>query len=163
MIVVLSSTAAAAISREAPASVDGRETGGVLLGHDTGGRLVVTVAGGPGTGADRRVDGFVRDLAHAQRLGDDAYDRDSSVWIGEWHTHPKGPRELSAIDMATYRRLLDDDELGFERVVSLIVTPCAVHGWSETHVTAWVVDGDGAHSVPIVHDDITEPPREGKP
>lgn len=147
MIVVLSAEAAVSIAREAPASADGRETGGVLLGHEFDERLVVTVAGDPGPKADRRADGFVRDLSHAQRLGDDAYDRDGSIWIGEWHTHPGGPITPSPTDLKTYAQLLSDDDLGFERVLSLIVTQCPFHGWEETSVTAWVVDRTAAHHV----------------
>ena len=144
MIVVLGDEASATITREAPASADGRETGGILLGHDLGGRLFVTVAGEPGPNAVRRTDGFVRDLDHARGLGDAAYEHDGSVWIGEWHTHPGGPTTPSPTDMSTYARLLADPDLTFERVLSLIVTPCPVHGWKETRVTGWVVDRAGA-------------------
>src|SRR4051812_24966041 len=87
----LSAVAAATISAEAAASRDGRETGGILLGHDEGTQLYVTVAGDPGVGAVRSADRFLRDLEHARLLADAAYQRDGSVWIGEWHTHPTGP------------------------------------------------------------------------
>lgn len=147
----------ATIAREAPASADGRETGGILLGQDLGRRLVVTVAGDPGPMADRRPDGFVRDLDHARRLGDAAYERDGSVWIGEWHTHPGGPVTPSPTDMKTYDRLLADPDLGFERVLSLIVTPCPVHGWEETSVTAWIVGHAGAELSEIAVDGPTDP------
>ena len=124
----------------------------MLLGHDTGERIIVSVAGDPGPNADHRTDGFLRDLAHARRLSDDAYDRDGSVWIGEWHTHPEGPSFPSSKDMETYDQLLANDDLAFERVLSLIVTPCAIHGWTETHVHAWVVDLVGAAGVTVVRD-----------
>lgn len=150
MIVILSEAATLAIATEAPASADGRETGGVLLGHDTGDRISVTVAGGPGPDADRRSDGFLRDLVHAQHLGDQAYDHDGSVWLGEWHTHPTGPPSPSPIDVGTYERLLADSDLGFERLLSLIVTPCVIHGWSETHVHGWLVTDEGTHAVTIL-------------
>src|SRR5205807_598109 len=110
---------------EAPSSVDGRETGGILLGHDPGPGAIpqITVAGDPGPRADRRPDGFNRDLEHARRLADAAFARDGSIWIGEWHTHPGGPPCPSPMDMTTYTSLLEDDELGFVRLLSLIVTP----------------------------------------
>jgi len=149
VIVVLGTDASTTIAREAPASADRCETGGILLGHDLGHRLSVTVAGGPGPNADRRCDGFLRDLDHARRVGDAAYERDGSVWVGEWHTHPGGPMSPSPTDMRTYARLLADPELGFNRVLSLIATQCPVHGWEETSLTGWIVDETGAHLTDI--------------
>lgn len=143
MIRVLSS-AAAAIVAEATASADGNETGGILLGQDHGDTITVTVAGGPGPAAIRTRDRFTRDLGHAQALADAAYDRDNSVWIGEWHTHPTGQAEPSPIDLSTYCAHLADGELGFEHFVALIAVPCAAHGWSEVHLVPWLVTSDAA-------------------
>jgi len=158
MIIVLTRDAAGTIAAAARESADGRETGGVLLGHDLGERMIVTVAGDPGPAADRRTDGFVRDLAHARLLGDEAYDRDGSVWVGEWHTHPTGPSIPSPKDMETYSQLLADDDLAFERLLALIVTPCGVHGWVEAHVHGWVVDVDGAKGATVVRENVAGVP-----
>ncbi len=127
------------VESEARASVDGSETGGILLGHDaTGPRSVqVTVAGGPGPAAQRNPLGFLRDLRHALELADDAYMRDGSVWVGEWHTHPVGQQHPSSQDMRTYRLLLEDPELGFSELVSVIVTPA--DGWTCTELSGWVI------------------------
>ena len=64
----------ATIAREASASTDGRETGGILLGFDASelGELLVMEAGGPGPKAERRADYFRRDLNHAREVADDA-------------------------------------------------------------------------------------------
>ena len=152
VIVRLSAAAAGLIEAEAPASADGRETGGILLGHDLGDRFAVTVAGDPGPHAVREADRFLRDLSHAEALSDAAYDTDGSVWLGEWHTHPGGPVVPSPTDLATYLDLLADEDLGFRRVLSLIVTPCQVHGWAEVHVTGWSVDATSAHAVEVVRE-----------
>ena len=148
-MVILSGDAAASIAAEAPASADGRETGGILLGHDLGRFFVVTIAGGPGPQARRRADCFLRDLGYARWLGDIAYDRDGSVWIGEWHTHPVGPPHPSPTDMATYDRLLSDRELGFDRVLSLIVTSTAPGRWRQTNVHGTVKDRDGLTPIQV--------------
>lgn len=152
MIVRLSAAAAATISLEAPTSADGRETGGILLGHDLGEMLVVRVAGDPGPAAIREPQQFLRDLAHAQALSDNAYDADGSVWLGEWHTHPDGPAEPSPTDLTTYIKLLGNEELAFTRILSLIATPCGTYGWSEVHLTAWVVNAAGARQVQVESD-----------
>lgn len=157
MNVVLGLGVASVIAAEAAASRDGLETGGILLGHDDGAELVVTLAGGPGPTADRKPTTFVRDLAHAQGLGDEAYTTDGSVWIGEWHTHPGGLQIPSKTDMATYDALLADDGLGFERILTLIVVPCPAHGWAETLVYPWLVDAAGAHPVAVT-DTAAGPP-----
>jgi integrative and conjugative element protein (TIGR02256 family) len=129
------------ISAEAPASADGRETGGILLGHDpaAAGTIEITTAGDPGPGADRRPDSFRRDLAHAQRLADEGYARDGSVWLGEWHTHPTEPPTPSSQDMTTYRKLFAHDDLDFDRIVSLIVTPNPVGGWYQPLLWSWLI------------------------
>lgn len=160
-VIRLSPAAAEAVAAEAPASVDGNETGGILLGHDHGDTIHVVVAGDPGPNADRRPDGFLRDLAHARRLADEAYERDASVWIGEWHTHPGGPATPSPTDMETYRRLLADTELGFEQIVSLITVPCATHGWAEINLIPWIVTGDGARLATLKEADVAKPENVG--
>ena len=140
-IVTLSESALLAINTEASASADGLETGGILLGHDLAVRMHVTVAGGPGPEATRRKTRFLRDLKYARSLADEAYDRDGSVWIGEWHTHPSGPAEPSPFDLSTYSNHLADDALGFQRFLSLIVLPCPGHGWAHLSVAGWVIAG----------------------
>lgn len=145
-LIRLMGDAADTIWREAPASEDGSETGGILLGHDSEDTITVTIAGDPGPQAVRRPDGFLRDLAHAGRLVDDAYEKDGSVWIGEWHTHLSGPPTLSDIDMKTYTQLLGDPDLAFNRILSFIVTTCPVHGWTELTLMPWVIDGAGVQA-----------------
>lgn len=137
--VKLAASVAEAIAGQARASADGNETGGIVLGHDTGAELIVTVAGDPGPTAVRTPKRFLRDLAHAQALADLAYDRDGSVWIGEWHTHPRGPAEPSPLDRRTYRSHLADPSLGFDRFLTLIALPCRDHGWDHVVLAPWVV------------------------
>lgn len=148
-LIRLAAVAADTIEREAPASAHGSETGGILLGHDLDETITVTIAGDPGPKAERRPDGFLRDLVHARRLADDAYERDGSVWIGEWHTHSSGPPTPSDIDMTTYGQLLRDPDLGFTRLVSIIATACPVHGWSELTLFPWLIDGAGVRGAEL--------------
>jgi integrative and conjugative element protein (TIGR02256 family) len=111
--VKVSDVALEAILKEAIASRDGNETGGILLGHDVdaAGTIVVMEAGDPGPGAVRRRDFFRRDLDHAQRLADEAFRRNQAVWVGEWHTHVVGDDVPSGLDLKTYRGFLADSEL----------------------------------------------------
>jgi integrative and conjugative element protein (TIGR02256 family) len=136
-MICLSDVARETIEQEARRSSDGRETGGILLGHDANGDdpLQITVAGQPGPRARRSAIRFLRDLDYSRRLADEAYDHDGSVWVGKWHTHPRGPAGPSRRDLRTYRELLLDKELAFEEFTAVIVTmdrsqlKMSLHGW----------------------------------
>jgi integrative and conjugative element protein (TIGR02256 family) len=141
MHVRIAADAVANIAREASASSDGRETGGILLGFDASdlGELLVMEAGGPGPNAERRVDYFRRDLAHARALADDAYRRMTARWVGEWHTHPHGQLAPSRVDLRTYRGFLADGALHFS-VFFAVIVGTGPEGWSTPRATAWVIE-----------------------
>jgi integrative and conjugative element protein (TIGR02256 family) len=155
------------IQREGALSGDGRETGGILLGHGGvgGSPVCVTSAGGPGPTAIRTRFSFSRDLEHARLLADEAYERDGSVWVGEWHTHPRGPASPSRRDLRTYTRLLRDRELRFEVFASVVVT-CPRGGWSRGIMTGWLLyTSRGNHGGTIVASSsvVDELASEGSP
>jgi integrative and conjugative element protein (TIGR02256 family) len=140
----------------ARAASDGRETGGILLGRgpDEHGVIVVEEAGDAGDHAERRPDYFLRDRAHAERLAEIAWERSRAVWVGEWHTHPNGLPIPSTRDLATYSALLDDSELAFKALVSVIAVPDPAQRWQAPRLLVWVLaptlaadvshaDGDG--------------------
>lgn len=126
----------------ANASADHRETGGILLGRgpDADGVIHVEEAGKPGENAERRPDFFLRDRAHAERLAEEAWERSHSIWVGEWHTHPTGPPVPSTRDLVTYAGLLDDPDLGFEALVSVIVVPGADEDWDASRLLVWILE-----------------------
>jgi integrative and conjugative element protein (TIGR02256 family) len=133
--------AAATIAREAAASVDGLETGGILLGFDESdlGELLVLEAGDPGPNAERRADFFQRDLEHARRLADDAYAQTTARWVGEWHTHPRGHLVPSRVDLKTYRGFLRNPQLEFAMFLAIIVGP-GDDGWNRPRAAAWLIE-----------------------
>lgn len=120
-------------------SEDGRETGGILLGRGPDDHGVITVehAGEPGPEAQRQTDFFLRDLAHAKRLAEAAWQNDEAVWIGEWHTHPTGLKAPSPRDLVTYAGLLVDPELSFTAFVSVLVVPDP--DWASTRLLTWIL------------------------
>jgi integrative and conjugative element protein (TIGR02256 family) len=137
----LARDAVATIALEAAASSDGCETGGILLGFDADelGDMLVMEAGGPGPGAERRPDFFRRDLAHAQRLADEAYTRTTARWLGEWHTHPHGVLSPSRTDLRTYRGFLRDPDLHFETFLAVIIGPDDGR-WEKPRAAAWLIE-----------------------
>lgn len=133
----VTATALQVISVEAMASLDGAETGGILLGGSSsdGSGIVVRHAGGPGRNALRTPTRFDRDLRHAQRLAEYAWQADGSQWIGEWHTHPAGPLMPSDRDLSSYYAHLSDVELGFRQFISIIG---GIHN-DQTILSGWII------------------------
>ncbi|MGQ3383258.1 Mov34/MPN/PAD-1 family protein [Glutamicibacter sp. TV12E] len=134
----ISDSARASINREAKRSYDGLETGGILLGTETrSGNIIIRHAGDPGPGAQRGQNTFIRDLEHAQKLAQTAWNTDKSEWIGEWHTHPSGPLSPSNVDLHSYLRHLHDRELAFARFVAIIA---CVDSSGRTTTATWLID-----------------------
>ena len=142
--VSIAGSALRAIADEAIRSFDGKETGGVLLGFE-GDCLEVRHAGGPGPGAMRQVDRFLRDLQHAQDLARAAWEEDRSQWIGEWHTHLDGSLEPSAADIHSYLQHLRDPELQMDKFLAIIVSVVG----EELRIAAWIVLPGTAYLVPL--------------
>lgn len=130
---------AAQIRQLAGESVDGRETGGILLGHgpDTGGIIWVRHVGDPGLAAERRAEFFLRDLRHSRELAARAWLADGSEWVGEWHTHPAGGPQPSARDLQTYATILAATP-SFQVLLSIIVTPYK-GSWAAAQLTMWLI------------------------
>lgn len=134
-----------AIVDEVRAVDESLETGGVLLGHNLGQEVLIGAAGGPGDGALHRPTLFHRDTRHATQLASEAWDRDRSQWLGEWHTHPHGSLMPSRLDLATYRSHLQDESLGFDSFIAI-----QVHSRrDDVLMVAWIVTSRSLERVPI--------------
>jgi integrative and conjugative element protein (TIGR02256 family) len=144
--VVMTPSAVQVIAHEAQVSADGNETGGILLGAVTRDALIVRHAGSPGPNATRRPDFFQRDLEHAQRLGDQMFDADRSIWIGDWHTHLRAPPAPSTRDLATYQQLLADPELDFQQFVAVILA-ASDGDWARPTMAVWLVTRDSLTAI----------------
>lgn len=136
-------------------SADGNETGGILLGSlAPDGTALVCRAGEPGPVAVRTPVFFLRDLSHAQRLAAREFEVSGSVWIGDWHTHPRSALVPSSRDLATYADLLADPELAFSVFLALIVGP-GPHGWEQPRMAGWACQDGHAARVPLNPADLT--------
>jgi integrative and conjugative element protein (TIGR02256 family) len=157
--VMLTASAAENLGRYARDSSDGLETGGILLGNDhgLGGDFVVTLCGDAGSAAVRRRNRFRRDVAHAQRLADEAFDRDGSAWIGEWHTHVVGDEVPSKADVRTYRGLLEDPDAQLNRLLTIIVRPHEEDGWCQPAMFAWSFTGTVLRQLSVSIEDAGDP------
>ena len=149
---------------EARSAEDGNETGGLLLGCDLGmgPGFVVRLCGDPGPNAFRQPTNFMRDLAHSTMLAEHAAEIDGSVWIGEWHTHLAELPMPSTYDLLTYRALLADREVGFPRLLSLIVLAAEDGSWSAPRVFAWSISANSVRQLPLVIEDDPQLPNRDK-
>jgi integrative and conjugative element protein (TIGR02256 family) len=120
---------------------DGNETGGIVLGCDLGmgTGFIARHCGDPGPNAVRQPANFQRDLEHARVLAEQAAGLDGSVWIGEWHTHLLDLPIPSMHDLMTYRTLLLDREIGFPRLLSLIILSAEDGTWFAPRIFAWSI------------------------
>ncbi len=120
------------------------ETGGIIVGHDHGRTIDVTAVGEPGPNAVHEPTRFTRDLEYAGKIAADAWRRDRSQWIGEWHTHTKGHPAPSDLDLRTYASLLGNSSLRFDRFVAVVVATAP-----KTTIAAWIVTSTTVGQLPI--------------
>lgn len=139
MKIVLQPDALRSVLREARSSADGKETGGILIGHEFERGTVITEAGPPGPDAVRRADFFQRDNCYSDRLLEVAFERERALWVGEWHTHLVNLDRPSSTDMKTYAAFLADETLGFDRFVAFIVT-ARDGSWTVPTIHAWAIE-----------------------
>jgi integrative and conjugative element protein (TIGR02256 family) len=73
------------------------ETGGVLMGFVSAGRIVVTSVIGPGPRAVHRRRSFTPDAEWQQARVADLYEMSGrrDTYLGDWHTHPGGSTRAS--------------------------------------------------------------------
>lgn len=139
------------IAAESARYKDGWETGGILIGMDDGKFAEIRCAGGPGPKAIRRSHFLSRDSAFAQHLVDEEWLREGSDWIGEWHTHDFGRPLPSSLDHTTYRALIAEPDLEFNRFFSLIVCTSSNLQYC-LNIALWVVDQECIRPCHLVFD-----------
>ncbi|RBO79929.1 Mov34/MPN/PAD-1 family protein [Nocardia puris] len=132
----INNTAIETIAKTAQQSRDGLETGGILLGIDHSGDVLITSAGTPGPNARRASHSFHRDLDHANQLSTLAWHTDGSQWIGEWHTHPSQDLRPSELDLTSYLRHVHDPELRLDRFIAIIV---GLTAQQNVRMQTWIV------------------------
>jgi integrative and conjugative element protein (TIGR02256 family) len=77
------------------------ETGGILLGYRKDRSAVVTQLVGPGPLAKHEQFGFTPDYGFHMSEVDRIFveSEGTEIYLGDWHTHPKGSTELSDLDI----------------------------------------------------------------
>lgn len=88
------------------------EVGGVLAGYWNNDAAVITHFVGPGKNAKHEAWTFVPDHAfHEQEIARlYAASQGTTIYLGDWHTHPSGVARLSPLDKRTLRAIADAPE-----------------------------------------------------
>lgn len=111
-----------------------QETGGVLMGYESGADLVVTCVIGPGPKAIHGRNSFVPDYdfqeAEIARVYGES--KRASTYLGDWHTHPRGSDSLSDADRKTLKAISNCAEARIEKPVMVILW-----GSDRWSITAW--------------------------
>jgi len=141
-VVKLGEDALAGMLRFAQLSEAATEAGGVLIGRHIADskdvvidRVTVPMAG------DRRTrTRFDRAHRRHQKALDEAWERSSgtSVYLGEWHTHPEPLPTPSNIDLNDWRKRLVNDRVEADFLLFLIVGQREIRMWEGSRVVLGV-------------------------
>jgi hypothetical protein len=80
------------------------------------------------------------------------------VWIGEWHTHLLELPIPGMSDLMTYRALLLDPEIGFPRIMSLIILSGQDGSWPSPRIFAWSISASSMRPLPVMVENYPKPP-----
>jgi len=110
-----------------------KETGGVLMGYIAADYYVVTDLIGPGPNAVHGLFSFEPDQEfHKQEIAD-LYERSkqTTTYLGDWHTHPNSFPYLSATDKKTAQKIASYSEARLPNPLMLVVAPpaCDFKAW----------------------------------
>lgn len=118
------------------------EAGGVLIGrHIIGGTdVVVDRVTGPMSGDRRSRTRFDRARWRHQRILDDEWEQSggTSVYLGEWHTHPEPRPSPSQMDMDDWHKRLTRDRVEAEFLLFVIVGQIEVRAWEGSRASLGV-------------------------
>lgn len=105
------SDAAIAFCRSEAIRCAPRETGGVLLGRANGKEVRIEYAIGPGPQARHRDYTFWPDTDWQSAEIDRLWGGDQTIeYLGDWHTHPMHPPDMSFMDMDVLRKIAQAPE-----------------------------------------------------
>lgn len=115
----------------AGASIE-HETGGILVGFNSGLHINIVLASDAGPNAQRSAAHFLRDTDHCRRFLAEQYAKNGADYVGEWHSHVMSLRRLSSGDLQTLAGLFVDPDYDF--LTFAIVLVVLDKGAVELHV-----------------------------
>ncbi len=111
------------------------ETGGILVGYNMGSDIQVIDASDAGPRADRSSAHFLRDTQYCREFLSKCFEENCADYVGEWHTHVNGPRDLSTGDISTLAGILLDPDYDFSSFTMCLL----VRRWRKWELLVYVV------------------------
>ena len=115
------SIAALAQIKDSASSSRRVETGGILVGFDSGRDLQIVAASDAGPGAKRTQTHFLRDTAYCREFLSRWYADTHADYLGEWHSHVVDLHQLSGGDLSTLAGILIDPDYDFVTFAVVLV------------------------------------------
>jgi len=109
-----------------------QETGGILVGFNSGLDINIILASDAGPNAQRSAAHFLRDTDYCRRFLAEQYAKNGADYVGEWHSHVVSLRRLSSGDLQTLAGLFVDPDYDF--LTFAIVLVVLDKGELELHV-----------------------------
>lgn len=111
-----------------------KETGGLLTGYFVkSGDAVITHVTGAGKKASHTLYGYNPDDEYDRKRIEVIYrqTKKQSVYLGEWHTHPKANAYLSQIDKETFFKIATYDEARMPTPIMMVLStaPFQLKAW----------------------------------
>lgn len=128
-----------------------KETGGILLGHHRGDRVLVTNEIGGGPGAIREPHSFIPDRDWQYEQIDAIYARAKGniAYLGDWHTHPGGRPRPSRTDRTLLRRTANTPACQCPAPVMLILGDPGSSGVWVPAAVRWYEGEAGGKTAPL--------------
>lgn len=104
----------------AAASID-HETGGILVGFNSGLDINIIFASDAGPNAQSSAAHFLRDTDYCRRFLADQYAKNGADYVGEWHSHVMSLRRLNSGDLQTLAGLFVDHDYDFLTFAIILV------------------------------------------
>jgi proteasome lid subunit RPN8/RPN11 len=115
----------------AAASIE-QETGGILVGFNSGLNIEIILASDAGPNAQSSAAHFLRDTDYCRRYLTEQYAKNGTDYVGEWHSHVMSLRRLSSGDLQTVAGMFVDPDYDF--LTFAIVLVVVAEGAPELHV-----------------------------
>lgn len=126
------------------------EAGGTLMGYwsEDGKELVVTDVIGPGPAATHKPTSFKPDYSFQEREIERLYNESGRIhtYLGDWHSHPDGPAELSGTDRRTLKNIASFPQARAKNPIMILLSGRP----DQWRTTAWQLSKWGLREADLV-------------
>ncbi len=127
------------------------EAGGALMGYwsEDDKEVVITDVIGPGPDATHKPTSFKPDYSFQEKEIERLYNESgrTHTYLGDWHSHPDGPAELSGTDRRTLKNIASFPQARASNPIMILLSGRP----DQWRITAWQLRKWGLREVDLVH------------